>query len=74
MKSVKMLIALMAAAILASVAMPAFAQGAVQTGMAGQSSQNNVISALQPKPDLSQFASDLQKTGLDRTLSSGGQR
>jgi uncharacterized surface protein with fasciclin (FAS1) repeats len=67
-----MLIVLVALAVLASVAMPAFAQGMAQKGMSGQASQNKIISALQSKSDLSQFTNALEQTGLDKTLSSGG--
>lgn len=73
MRSGKMLIALMALAVLISLAMPAFAQGTTQTGMSGQAGGNNVISALQSKPEFSQFVNGLKQTGLDKTLSSGGE-
>jgi uncharacterized surface protein with fasciclin (FAS1) repeats len=67
----KTLIVLMALAVLASVAMPAFAQGIAQQKAPAQASKDPVISALQSKPDLSQFMKALRESDMDSVLNSG---
>ncbi|HEY3273513.1 MAG TPA: fasciclin domain-containing protein [Methanocella sp.] len=67
-----MSIVLMALAVLASVAMPVFAQDAAQR-MSGPASEAAVFSALQPKPELSQFTNALRESDMDSVLRSGGQ-
>lgn len=68
----KMSIVLMALAVLASVTMPALAQDAAQR-MSGQASEAAVFSALQSKPELSQFTNALRESDMDSVLRGGGQ-
>jgi uncharacterized surface protein with fasciclin (FAS1) repeats len=67
----KMLIVLMALAVLTTVALPAAAQTATRTGMPGQAPM--MISALQSRPELSQFTNALAQSDLYNIINRGGE-